>query len=263
MGGLVGMGLLAAAQLAQRALSSPHAVGLIAAAAATAICSVALWVLGHSLLRGGTLRAVFDALRGEPNDGICLSGARVWPRYFAAAAGLTLLDLLMAATLLAALQLMPLVASHGVAARVVGAGFVAFTALLAVCARAFATAAAALTVLDETDLGTAWQRLRKRLGTVDAESSDRFVTTLLVAAALLLSLGLAEMGSSAVSSFMDAGSAGVANLLLLGACVQALYAFMLDVVVVTALTALTERLPIGLAARVTLRPPPAAEAGPR
>ena len=196
--------------------------------------------------RAGTFRVAFALANDSPTRGIFAEGASAFASALSAFSGTALLELLAFGSAAFACILAPRVAAHGSIGVLVAAAVAAAVLTAAIAASGLATLSFALAVIDECTFAEAWTRVRG-------------VAALEHASARTIAVGLTLWGLGAAAAIVELASAASVWLSpqartwsLLVPLLIAFYAVLTDSAAAIFIGALTDRLPVGFAARVAL-----------
>jgi hypothetical protein len=196
--------------------------------------------------RAGTFRVAFALAAGRPARGVFVEGATAFAPAFSAYAGTAALELLAFGSAALALVIAPRVASHGAGGVIVAAGVGAAVLTVAMAASGLATLAFALAVIDDCGFNAAWTRLR--IVAALERVSVRTVAVGLTLWGLGAAAGTVEMISAAAAWSLPEASTWT----LLVPLLIAFYSVLTDTAAALFVAALTDRLPVGIAARTAV-----------
>lgn len=194
--------------------------------------------------RAGTFRVAFALANNAPTRGIFAEGATVFSSAMSAFSGTMAVETLAFGSAALTCVLAPRVASNGSGGILVAALVCAAVITAAICASGIATLAFALAVIDDCSFAQAWTRVRG-------------VATLERASTRTVAVGVAVWGLGAAALVVEIASAiavwalpEISNWTLLIPLLVAFFAVLTDSAATLYIAALTDRLPLGFAARV-------------
>ncbi len=247
-GSIVALALSAAAQVLEH--RSPMKLSArLAIATALALVASGLYVLFRTIVRAGALRALLARLRDGDDEGIFVCGAAVFIDALPASYMLAVLEAFAALCAIMALDVAAVIAqAHGLWGALVGALVAAAVVIACALCAVFASFVYALAVIDGSDFVSAWDRLMALLHRPGVPV--RFLGLALILAGLGALAAGVDVTSTFASLFAEPGALPATFVLV--PVLTAVYGVVADAVMLIFIAAASDRLPLGIAARLSL-----------